>query len=102
MNGYKIIDFKNVELNDTGVTIDGVFDEIDKSDKPLIFTNVNLPNSTYSIGDTTKRSFFTSLPASQMLDASTKAYGFIIGFSVEGGPIQMLISSADLVMVQTL
>ena len=34
-----------------------IFDAIDTSTKPLIFTNVNLPNATYSIGDTTKRSF---------------------------------------------
>lgn len=100
MDGYKIIDFKNVVLDDNGVTIDGIFDAIDTSTKPLIFTNVNLPNAEYSIGDTTKRSFFTSLPAFQMLDASTKAYGFIIGFNVEGSLIQMIVSSADLVMVQ--
>ena len=39
-NGYKIIDFKGIDLTD-GAEIPGIYDAIDKSNKPLVIANLN-------------------------------------------------------------
>ena len=38
-NGYKVIDFKGVSITTDGVAIDGIYNAIDTSDKPLVFSN---------------------------------------------------------------
>lgn len=41
MGGYKIIDLKNKSITTTGVTIDGIYKEIEGSyRKPLLLTNI--------------------------------------------------------------
>lgn len=42
MDGYKIIDFKGIEIKTDGVTVPGVYNAIDESNKPLIASNINL------------------------------------------------------------
>lgn len=41
MDGYKIIDFKGIDLADSP-TIPGIFNAIDESNKPLVFSNIVL------------------------------------------------------------
>ena len=41
MNGYKIIDFKGIDPSD-GETVEGLFNAIDKADKPLVITNLTI------------------------------------------------------------
>lgn len=37
--GYKIIDLQGVTISNSGEVVDGLFDEIDLSDKPVLLTN---------------------------------------------------------------
>ena len=41
MDGYKIIDFKGIDPSDSG-TIEGIFNAIDESKKPIVITNVTV------------------------------------------------------------
>ena len=41
MDGYKIIDFKGIDVSQ-GATVDGVHNAIITSNKPLVFSNLNL------------------------------------------------------------
>lgn len=47
--GYKIINFKGIPLNkDSKVTIDGIYESIEKSyRKPLLFSGVNIGGTIY-------------------------------------------------------
>ena len=41
MNGYKIIDFKGIDVSQ-GATVPGVYNAIITANKPLVFYNLNL------------------------------------------------------------
>ena len=44
MDGYKIIDFKGVDLTD-GAIIEGIYNAIDSANKPIVVINLNSGNS---------------------------------------------------------
>ena len=50
MDGYKIIDFKNIPIdaNDPPV-IPGIYDSIDSSNKPLVISNITLTDGTNNV-----------------------------------------------------
>lgn len=83
MNGYKIIDLGGITLinGEFSGEIEGVFDRIDKSDKPIIITGIKDVKPAYV-------TFFKYQDG-----AETYAYSGLLGLSVNG--IQTINISAN-------
>ena len=88
MNGYKIIDFKGEDVS-AEPTIDGIFNEIEKSDKPLIFTNMTWD------GTVIVKPYFSSICTK--ISTGPTTYAYMVNAPVVGEGIQliMLINNDD-------
>lgn len=88
MDGYKIIDFKGEDVS-ASPTIDGIFNAIEESNKPLIFTNMTWD------GTVLVKPYFSSLCTKVSTGPTTYAYIVNGPVAVEGVQVFMLINNDD-------
>lgn len=85
MDGYKIIDFKGIDIAN-GAEITGIFNEIKISTKPLIFSNIN-------IGGITPKPFYAGMDYND----NDEAFYFLLTLSSgnDAGNIVLEINADD-------
>lgn len=90
MNGYKILDFKGVKIED-GPTVEGLYKAIDESTKPFIITNAN-SNNVSVVG---VKPYFAGIATKIQTGADT--YGYVLPAPViaEGMQKYMIINEND-------
>ena len=85
MGGYKILDFKNVDISTGDAVIPGIFNAIDESNKPFIV--YNLFDGTHHI-----KPFFVSF-------MNKTNDGYEIYLTSPGGTFTLSISNDDVVIL---
>lgn len=89
MDGYKIIDFKGIDVSQ-GATVDGVHDAIITSNKPLVFYNLNL------LGDGALLPFYAPVMNN---DGGVLYFTLFFGTNDKATPIVLEIDGDDTVTV---
>lgn len=92
MNGYKIIDFKGEDVS-AEPTIDGIFNEIEKSNKPLIFTNMVCD------GTVLVKPYFSSICTKISTGPTTYAYVINGPVASDGKQVLMFVNNNDSVTI---
>lgn len=90
-NGYKIIDFKGVDPSEGG-TIEGIFNAIDKSTKPICVYNIG------ATGATLKPYFAQAIKVTT--SATTWAY-YVTYMVSAGDPVFAIVNDDDTIDIQS-
>lgn len=87
MDGYKILDFKGVNIED-GETVEGIYKAIDESTKPLVVTNIKLPSPMKDV-----KPFFSSF-VKLSTSGTTLAYVTTV-FADDSNPFTIYVNDDD-------
>lgn len=92
MDGYKIIDFGGVDVT-AEPTIDGIFNEIETSNKPLILTNMTVENVPVI------KPYFASICTKLSTGPTTYAYVINGPVASDGNQVLMFVNNDDSVTI---
>ena len=91
MDGYKILDFKNIPIEASGTyeTVPGIFDAINTANKPMVITNLVIRGDS----DILLKPFFTNI----VFGDAESGYSTIL--TTENGLLSLLIEPEDHVSI---
>lgn len=91
MDGYKILDFKNIPIETSGTyeTVPGIFDAIHTANKPMVISNLVIKGEN----DIYLKPFFTNIVFG---NAET---GYTTVLTTETGMLSLLIEAEDHVSI---